>query len=92
MRTWEDYKSQVKAIAPIAGRDIEETEALAAIVSSLIQRRTDLGISQRDLAAECHIPQSSFARIESFKTTPKIDTLLKMMRPLGLTLQAVPAS
>jgi len=33
------------------------------------------------------LPQSSVARIESFKTTPKIDTLLKLMQPLGLKLQ-----
>lgn len=30
------------------------------------------------------------ARIESFKTTPKLDTLMKLMRPLGLTLQVAP--
>ena len=49
-----------------------------------------MGISQRELAAVCNIPQSSVARIESFKTTPKLDTLMKLMRPLGLTLQVAP--
>ncbi len=87
MRTWNDYKNHVKAIDPIAKADLENIEELASIVSSLIAKRTELGISQRDLAAECGLPQSSVARIESFKTTPKLDTLLKMMRPLGLKLQ-----
>lgn len=50
-------------------------------------RRAELGISQRTLAEQCSIPQSSIVRIESFKTIPKIDTLLKLMRPLGLKLQ-----
>jgi predicted transcriptional regulator len=89
MRTWEDYKRHVKAVDPASKHDMEEIEALTAIVSSIIKKRTELGISQRALAAECNIPQSSVARIESFKTTPKLNTLLKLMRPLGLKLQAV---
>ncbi|MBR4695919.1 MAG: helix-turn-helix transcriptional regulator [Selenomonadaceae bacterium] len=87
MRTWNDYKNHVKAIEPVAKADLENIEEVTSIVSSLIAKRTELGISQRDLAAECGLPQSSVARIESFKTTPKLDTLLKMMRPLGLKLQ-----
>lgn len=87
MRTWNDYKNHVKAVDPVAKADLENIEELTSIISSLIAKRTELGISQRDLAAECGLPQSSVARIESFKTTPKLDTLLKMMRPLGLKLQ-----
>lgn len=92
MRTWNDYKDHVKAIDPVAKKDIENIEELTTIVSSLIAKRTELGISQRELAAECGLPQSSVARIESFKTTPKLDTLLKIMRPLGLKLQIVPSN
>ena len=65
---------------------MEEIENLAAIVSSMIEKRNSLGLSQRELAAMCSVPQSSVARIESFKTTPKLDTLLKLMHPLGLRL------
>lgn len=90
MRTWNDYKDHVKGIDPVAKKDIENIEELTTIVSSLITKRTELGISQRALAAECDLPQSSVARIESFKTTPKLDTLLKLMRPLGLKLQIAP--
>lgn len=86
MRTWDDYKEHVKSIDMESKKDMEEVEALAAIVGALIEQRKILGISQRDLAAICGMPQSSVARIESFKTTPNLDTLLKMMKPLGLTL------
>lgn len=86
MRTWNDYKNYVKNISPANKDDIEDIENLAIIISSLIKQRNSLGISQRDLAALCGIPQSSVARIESFKTTPKLDTLLKLMHPLGLRL------
>ena len=90
MRNWEDYTRHVKSIDADNKRNMEEIEALAEIVSSVIQKRTEMGISQRELAAVCNIPQSSVARIESFKTTPKLDTLMKLMRPLGLKLQVAP--
>ena len=86
MKTWEDYKEHVKAIDPESKKDFEEAENLASIVGAMIKQRNALGISQRELAAICGIPQSSVARIESFKTTPNNDTLLKILQPLGLTL------
>lgn len=86
MKNWNDYKTYVKEIDPQAKKDIEEMEELAVIVGAIIEKRTALGISQRDLADMCGIAQSSVARIETFKTTPKIDTLLKIMQPLGLRL------
>lgn len=86
MKTWNDYKEQVKAKDPEAKKDVEEIEALAAIISAMIEKRNALGISQRELAEMCGMPQSSVARIESFQTTPNLDTVVKIMQPLGLRL------
>lgn len=87
MRTWNDYKEHVKAADPEGKKDMEEVENLAAIIGAIIKQRNALGISQRELAQICRIPQSSVARIESFKTTPNLDTVLKIMHPLGLKLK-----
>lgn len=86
MKTWNDYKEYVKKVDPESRKTMEEVEALSSIVSTIIGQRNAMGISQRELAAMCGIPQSSVARIESFKTTPNLDTILKIMQPLGLTL------
>ena len=86
MRTWSDYKEHVKATDPEGKKNIEELENLAEIVGALIEQRNQLGITQRELATICGVPQSSVARIESFKTIPNLDTLLKIMQPLGLKL------
>lgn len=83
---WNEYKAQVKALDPIAKEDIEEAETRAAIVSAMIEKRNELGISQRELAQMCDMPQSSVARIESYKTSPKLDTLVKLLQHLGLSL------
>lgn len=87
MKTWNDYKNHVKAINEEERRNMEEIEEMTAIVSSIIKRRQELGISQRSLAERCGIPQSSVARIETLKTTPKLDTLIKLLQALDLKLQ-----
>lgn len=86
MKNWNDYKEHVNAIDTNSSRDIVDMEEQAKIISAVIKQRNELGLSQRDLAAICGIPQSSVARIESFQTTPNLATLLKIMRPLGLKL------
>lgn len=86
MRTWDDYKEHVKSVDVEVKKDIEEAENLAEIVGAMIRRRNALGISQRELASMCNMPQSSVARIESLKTTPNLDTILKLFKPLGLAL------
>ena len=50
MRNWNDYKTYVKKIDSQAKKDMEEMEELAVIVGAIIEKRTALGISQRDLA------------------------------------------
>ena len=91
MRTWEDYKNQVKNDNDNSRKELEEIEELAAIVSAIIEQRNSMGLTQRDLAELCGIPQSSVARIETFKTSPNIETLIKIMQPLGLKLIGVSA-
>lgn len=86
MRNWNDYKNYVKEMDPESKKDMEEIEALSAIISAMIEQRNAKGLTQRELASLCGLPQSSVARIESFKTTPNLATLLKIMRPLGLKL------
>ena len=89
---WNEYKDKVKQSDPFGKQLLEEAEAEAAIISAMIRRRTTLGLSQRDLAALCDIPQSSVARIDSSKATPRLDTLLKILRQLGLTLTVTTVS
>ena len=89
MRTWQDYKEYIKNIDENNNLLMEEIDELTAIVSAMIEKRNALGLSQRELAQLCGLPQSSIARIESGKTTPKLDTLLKIMHPLGLKIKLV---
>ena len=86
MKTWNDYKNYVKSVDDSSRRQMEEIEEIAVIVGAIIEQRQALGLSQRELALRCGIPQSSVARIETLKTVPKLETVLKIMQPLGLRL------
>ena len=86
MRTWEEVKSEAKKFDKQVKDDIEEMETLTKIISAIIDRRNKLGYSQRELAAICGLPQSSVARIESCVVNPKFETIIKIMKPLGLKL------
>ena len=86
MQTWSDYKKYVKHVDPEMGKEIADIEAQAEIISAMIKQRNELGLSQRDLAELCGMPQSSIARIESLKMAPSLTTLLKVLRPLGLKI------
>lgn len=90
MKTWNDYKEHVKSVDPEISKEMEEIENISAIVSAMVEQRTALGLSQRELAAMCGIPQSSVARIESCKTTPNLGTLLNIFQHLGLQLTVIP--
>ena len=87
MATWDDYTQHVREKSPELGKDMDEIEALSQIVGTMIERRHELELSQRDLAELCGIPHSSVARIESGRSTPNLNTLLKIFDQLGLTFR-----
>lgn len=87
MRTWNDYKEHIKTVDTEGKSIIEEMEGIADIVGTIVSRRNEMGISQRELAYKTGLSQSTIARIESFKITPNIDTLLILLHNLGLKLK-----
>ena len=71
-----------------------EERELILFEKELILKMTELrkssGFSQRDLSEISGVKQPAIARLESMKTMPRIDTLLKILVPLGYTLEIVP--
>lgn len=60
------------------------------LIGKLIEAREEKGLSQRELARISGVKQPAIARLESLKSTPQIDTLFKILSPLGYTLDIVP--
>ena len=84
---WEDVK--IELFTP---EEIDEIEAGAALMGQLIEARHKKGISQKRLGELSGVSQPVIARMERGATSPQVNTLLKVLRPLGLTVRIVPVS
>ncbi len=62
------------------------------LIGKLIEAREEKGLSQRELAKISGVKQPAIARLESLKSMPQIDTLFKILSPLGYKLDIVPLS
>ena len=55
-----------------------------------MEAREKQGLTQRDLAKISGVKQPAIARIESLRSTPQLYTLLKVLIPLGYSLEIIP--
>ncbi|MCD8327818.1 MAG: helix-turn-helix transcriptional regulator [Ruminococcus sp.] len=86
--TFEDYISDTSKVSIAERAQIEfETE----LIGKIIEARESKGLSQRDLADLSGVKQPAIARLESMRTAPQIDTLFKILSPLGYKLSIVSA-
>lgn len=67
-------------------RELDLTEEL---VKEVIDRRLELNLSQRELAKLSGINQSAIARFENLGSIPRIDTLNRIIKPLGMRVGLV---
>lgn len=83
--TWEDVEREI-----FTPEEIAESNLRVAIISEIIKARQEQGISQRQLGLMSGVKQPVIARMEKGTTSPQIDTVLKILAPLGKTLAIVP--
>lgn len=87
IRTIADYMADEDRVSPA---EREKIYFEVALIGKMIEAREKRGLSQRELAKLCGVKQPAIARLESLKATPQIDTLFKILAPLGYTLAIVP--
>jgi ribosome-binding protein aMBF1 (putative translation factor) len=68
----------------------DEIQLKISLVGKLIEAREQKGISQKKLAEMSGLRQPAIARLERMQATPQIDTLFRVLKPLGYTLAIVP--
>jgi DNA-binding XRE family transcriptional regulator len=87
IKTVTDYMNDETRISPA---DRERISFEVALIGKMIEAREEKGLSQRALAELSGVKQPAIARLESLKATPQIDTLFKVLYPLGYTIEIVP--
>lgn len=86
MTTWKTLRDELNLT--------EEDEKVIALekklIETMVQIREEKGLTQSQLAKLCDVKQPLIARMESSTHSPQIDSLLRILVPLGYTLQIVP--
>jgi len=88
--TWRELETELVDSGTLSREEIAENRARASIQVELIKARNEKKISQRKLEELTGIRQTTITRIESGKNSPSIDTMLRILAPLGKTLAVVP--
>ena len=70
--------------------EIAESDLRVSLIGELIKARKEQGISQKELEELSGVKQPVIAGMEKGITNPRLDTILKVLVPLGKTLAAVP--
>ena len=87
MSNWNDIKKNITSLSP---DEWDEIELKVKIVGEISEARKKAGITQTELENLTGIKQTFIARFENNKMDPQLTTVLKLLRPLGLTLDVVP--
>lgn len=74
----------------LTDEEIAESNLRVALIGELIKARQEKGLSQKKLEELSGVKQPVIARMEKGLTSPQIDTVLKVLAPLGKTLAVVP--
>lgn len=81
---WDDIEHEIYTEDEIRASDLR-----VALMSELIKARRERGVTQKKLEEMSGVSQPVIARLETGKTNPTIDTVIKLLAPLGMTLKVV---
>ena len=88
MATWKELRNELS----LSEEDKNIIELEKNLIRTLVAVREEKGLTQIDVAEMCNVKQPVIARLEASTHSPQIDSLLKILVPLGYTLQIVPLS
>lgn len=83
--TWDEARKELYTPEENMTSDLR-----VALIVELIKARNEKGISQKELEKLSGVSQPVIARMEKGTTNPQIDTLIKVLAPLGKKLAIVP--
>lgn len=83
--SWDEVRAELFTPEEIAASDLR-----VALIGELIKARQEKGISQKKLEELSGVKQPIIARMEKGTTSPQLDTVMKVLAPLGKTLAIVP--
>lgn len=86
MVTWDNLRKEFD----LSEEDKRIIELEKNLIRTLVAIREENGITQSQLAELSGVKQPTIARLEKSLHSPQLDSILKVLVPLGYTLQIVP--
>lgn len=86
MVTWDNLRKEFE----LSEEDEKIIELEMNLIRTLVSIREEKGITQSQLAELSGVKQPTIARLEKSLHSPQLDSILKVLVPLGYTLQIVP--
>lgn len=86
-RKWEDIYKNLVSLTP---EDRDEIDLKVKIIGQILEARKDKGLTQAELETISGVKQTFIARLENNRMDPQLTTILKLLHPLGMTLDVVP--
>ncbi|MBO4910143.1 MAG: XRE family transcriptional regulator [Lachnospiraceae bacterium] len=86
MSSWKELRQDLN----LSEDDEKIIEMEKEIIRTMVAIREEKGLSQSSLAELCNVKQPVIARMEKNVHSPQIDSLLRVLLPMGYTLQIVP--
>ena len=86
LMSWKEFEKDLN----LTSEQEAEIQFEMDIIEATIQARKENNLSQRDLSKKSGVAQPIIARLERHSNSPQINTLLKILIPLGYTLRVMP--
>ena len=83
MTTWREFKKELN----LSAEEQRIVELEMDLIRTLISIREQQGLTQAELAQKCNVKQPVIARMEKSVHSPQVNSLLRLLAPLGYTLK-----
>jgi len=86
--TWKNYRKTLN----ITPEDEEMINLEISLIKAVIEAREKSGLTQKQLSELCGVKQPVIARLESAAHSPQVNSIIKILKPLGYKLAIVKES
>jgi transcriptional regulator with XRE-family HTH domain len=82
---WSDFRKTLN----LSKEDEDIISLEKSLIEAVVEAREQSGLTQKQLSELCGIKQPVIARLESAVHSPQINSMIRILKPLGYTLAVV---
>jgi len=83
--SWNDFRDTLK----LSPEEEEMINLEKSLITAVVNAREESGLTQKQLSELCGVKQPVIARLESAAHSPQVNSIIKILKPLGYTLAVV---